>query len=119
MTLIPAIGIVLLLFPTLSFAMAAAAVLMLGLQQGSEVDLIAYIVSRSFGVEHYGTIYGALGVAGAMSTAASFVFFGKVHEFTGSYDIALSVGAFAFCIGAVAFAAVRRRPAATVDGLSR
>jgi hypothetical protein len=119
MTLIPAIGIVLLLFPTLSFAMAAAAVLMLGLQQGSEVDLIAYIVSRSFGVEHYGTIYGAVGVAGAVSTAASFVFFGKVHDFTGSYDIALSVGALAFCIGAVAFAAVGRRPVAAVDGRSR
>ena len=80
---------------------------------------IAYIVSRSFGVEHYGTIYGAVGVAGAVSTAASFVFFGKVHDFTGSYDIALRVGALAFCIGAVAFAAVGRRPVAAVDGRSR
>ena len=105
MTLIPAIGIVLLRAPTLSFAVAAAAVLMIGLQQGSEVDLIAYIVSRTFGVDHYGTIYGALGVAGAVSTAASFAFFGKVHDLTGSYDIALTVGALAFCVGAVAFTA--------------
>ena len=105
MTLIPAIGIMLLRAPTLSFAVAAAAVLMIGLQQGSEVDLIAYIVSRTFGVDHYGSIYGALGVAGAVSTAASFVFFGKVHDLTGSYDIALTVGALAFCVGAVAFTA--------------
>ena len=105
MTLIPAVGIMLLRAPTLSFAMAAAAVLMIGLQQGSEVDLLAYIVSRTFGVDHYGTIYGALGVAGAVSTAASFVFFGKVHDLTGSYDIALTVGAVAFCVGAVAFTA--------------
>jgi sugar phosphate permease len=112
MTLIPAIGIVLLRANTLSFATASAAVLMLGLQQGSEIDLIAYIVSRSFGVEHYGTIYGALGVAGAVSTAASFVFFGKVHDLTGSYDIALTVGALAFGVGAIAFTAVGGRPAA-------
>jgi MFS family permease len=108
MTLVPAIGIVLLRAPALPLPIAAAAVLMLGLQQGSEVDLVAYIVSRSFGVEHYGAIYGALGVAGAVSTAASFVFFGKVHDLTGSYDIALTTGALAFCVGAVAFTAVGR-----------
>ena len=104
MTLVPALGMALLRAPTLSFTIAAAAVLMIGLQQGSEVDLIAYIVSRTFGVEHYGTIYGALAVAGAVSTAASFVFFGKVHDLTGSYDIALTAGALAFCVGAIAFA---------------
>jgi MFS family permease len=112
-TLIPAMGIVLLHTPALSFTLAAAAVFMLGLQQGSEVDLIAYIASRSFGVEHYGAIYGALGVAGAVSTAASFVFFGKVHDLTGSYDLALTVGAVAFGVGAVAFAAIGRASAPT------
>ena len=78
---------------------------MIGLQQGSEVDLIGYIVSRTFGLDHYGTIYGALGVAGAVSTAASFAFFGKVHDLTGSYDFALIVGIAAFCLGAIGFAA--------------
>jgi sugar phosphate permease len=107
MTLIPAIGMTLLLHSA-SFWMAAAAIAMIGIQQGSEVDLIAYIVSRSFGIGHYGAIYGAVGVAGAVSTAASFVLFGKVHDLTGSYDVALTVGSVAFCVGAVAFTASGR-----------
>jgi len=110
MTLIPAMGLALLRMPSPSFWLAAMAVLMIGLQQGAEVDLIAYIVSRSFGVRHYGSIYGALGVAGSLSTAASFVFFGKVHDMTGSYDLALTVGIVAFAVGAIAF---------TLSGFSR
>ena len=103
MTLIPAIGLALLRVPSSSFWLAAMAVVMIGLQQGAEVDLIAYIVSRSFGVRHYGAIYGALGVAGGLSTATSFVYFGKVHDLTGSYDLALTVGIGAFALGAIAF----------------
>ena len=51
MTLIPAIGIVLLMIPSPSFGLAALAVGMIGMQQGSEVDLIAYFVSRNFGLD--------------------------------------------------------------------
>jgi cyanate permease len=108
MTLIPAIGLALLRVPSPSFWLAALAVIMIGLQQGAEVDLIAYIVSRSFGVRHYGAIYGALGVAGSLSTATSFVFFGKVHDMTGSYDLALTVGIVAFALGAIAFTIANR-----------
>ena len=97
MTFIPAIGIALLLMSSSSFALAAAAVAMIGLQQGSEIDLIAYFVSRGFGRTHYGAIYGAVAMAGALSTAFALVFFGRVHDITGSYDVALKVGAAAFC----------------------
>jgi MFS family permease len=106
MTFVPAVGIALLLIPSSSFALAAVAVAMIGMQQGSEIDLIAYFVSRGFGLKHYGTIYGAVAIAGALSTAASLVFFGRVHDLTGSYDIALTAGSIAFCVGAAAFAAI-------------
>lgn len=108
MTLIPAIGIVLLMIPSPAFGLAALAVGLIGMQQGSEVDLIAYFVSRNFGLEHYGSIYGMIAMAGALSTAAALVLFGKVHDLTGTYDIALMIGAVAFCTGAVAFAAIGR-----------
>ena len=42
MTLIPAVGVILLMIPSPSFGLAALAVGMIGTQQGSEVDLIAY-----------------------------------------------------------------------------
>jgi MFS family permease len=108
MTFIPAIGIALLLIPSPSFALAACAVALIGLQQGSEVDLLAYFVSRSFGLAHYGAIYGAIAMAGALSTAVALVLFGEVHDRTGSYDAALTLGGVSFCVGAVAFGAIRR-----------
>lgn len=108
MTLIPALGTLLLLLGEPSFAVVAISVAMLGVQQGSEVDLIAYLISRGFGLKHYGAIYGFISMAGAASTAFALVLFGKVHDLTGSYDIALAIGAAAFCTGAFAFAAISR-----------
>jgi MFS family permease len=108
MTLIPALGITLLMIPSPSFALAALAVGMIGMQQGSEIDLIAYFVSRGFGLKHYSSIYGAIAMAGALSTAVGLVLFGKMHDATGSYDVALTIGAVAFVVGAVAFAATGR-----------
>ncbi len=116
MTLIPAIGIMLLMIPSPSFALAATALLFMGLQQGSEVDLIAYFVSRGFGLKNYSSIYGVVAMAGALSTMVALVFFGKVHDWTKSYDIALIVGAVAFCIGAAAFAAIGRTSVGTQSG---
>ena len=108
MTLVPAIGIALLMIPSPSFGLAALAVGMIGMQQGSEVDLIAYFVSRTFGITHYGAIYGTIAMAGALSTAVALVLFGKIHDVTGTYDIALMIGAAAFCMGAASFASIGR-----------
>ena len=108
-TAVPAIGIVLLMAPEPSFALAALAVALIGAQQGAEVDLFAYFISRSFGLKHYGAIYGVIAMAGALSTAIALVAFGQVHDITGSYDIALSIGAVLFCLGALAFAMIGRQ----------
>ena len=100
---VPALGVILLLIPEPSFALAAFAVTLIGLQQGAEVDLLAFFVSRTFGITNYGSIYGAIATAGALSTATGLTLFGKVHDATGSYNIALITGAIAFIIGASAF----------------
>lgn len=109
-TAVPAIGIVLLTIPEPSFAMAALAVAMIGAQQGAEVDLFAYFISRSFGLKHYGAIYGVIAMAGALSTAVALVSFGKIHDATGSYDLGLQIGAVLFAVGALAFALIGRKP---------
>lgn len=108
MTIVPAIGMALLLIPEPSFAVAAVAVLMIGLQQGSEVDLIAYFVSRRFGVTNYGAIYGRIATFGAVGTAVGLALFGWVHTATGTYDVALVIGAVAFAVGAGAFVGLGR-----------
>ncbi len=107
MTGVPALGALLLLIPEPSFALAAVAVALIGLQQGSEIDLLAFFVSRTFGLKSYGAIYGAIATAGALSTATGLVLFGKMHDLTKSYDIALTVGAVAFLLGAAAFFAMK------------
>jgi nitrate/nitrite transporter NarK len=63
-------------------------------------------------VKHYGAIYGVISMAGALSTAVALVLFGEVHDATGSYDIAMVIGAALFVLGAGAFAAMGRRPPA-------
>lgn len=108
MTVVPAIGIVLLMLPAPSFALAALAVGLIGLQQGSEVDLFAYFISRNFGVKHYSSIYGLIAMAGALSTAIALVMFGKVHDATGSYQVALIIGGALFVLGSLAFLAIGR-----------
>ena len=109
-TLVPAIGIVLLMIPEPSFALAAFAVALIGAQQGAEVDLFAYFISREFGVKHYGAIYGVIAMAGALSTAIALVSFGQIHDATGSYDIGLQIGALLFCVGALAYVWIGRQP---------
>lgn len=109
-TSVPAIGIILLMLPEPSFALAALAVGMIGAQQGAEVDIFAYFISRGFGLKHYGAIYGVIAMAGALSTAIALVSFGQIHDATGSYDIGLTIGAVLFCIGALAFVVMGRRP---------
>jgi MFS family permease len=106
MTLVPAAGMTLLLLPEPSFALAAFAVLLIGLQQGSEVDLLAFFVSRRFGVLHYGAIYGRIATFGALGTAVGLVLFGEVFDATGAYTWALMIGAAAFAAGAAAFAGI-------------
>jgi MFS family permease len=111
-TVIPALGILMLMVPSPSFALAALAVALIGMQQGAETDLFAFFISRFFGVKHYGAIYGVISMAGALSTAVALVLFGEVHDATGSYDIAMVIGAALFVLGAGAFAAMGRRPRA-------
>ncbi len=104
---VPALGAALLLLPEANFAIAAFAILLIGMQQGAEIDLLAYFVSRTFGTKHYGSIYGAIAMAGATSSACGLVLFGIVHDATKSYDIALTTGTVAFLVGAASFYALK------------
>ena len=49
-------------------------------------------------------------MAGAIWTAIAMVSFGNIHDATGSYDLGLQVGAVLFCVGALAFALIGRKP---------
>ncbi|HEX2942590.1 MAG TPA: MFS transporter [Rhodopila sp.] len=68
------------------------AVILSGLSAGAEVDLLAYLVSRYFGIMHYARIYGWMLAAFSGGVGLGPVFAGWVHDRTGGYAGAL--GAF-------------------------
>ncbi|MDJ0700572.1 MAG: MFS transporter [Woeseiaceae bacterium] len=98
---LPAIATWMLAQPDLSFAAAAIAILILGAAAGVEYDLMAYLVSRYFGMLHYAAIYGALYGFFALGAGIGPAVFGRSFEAIGSYDSILKVSSILFVIGAV------------------
>ena len=98
---IPAAASLMLAQPELSFMMAAIAIFVLGLAAGVEYDLMAYLVSRYFGMRHYSAIYGSLYGFFAFGAGFGPYIFGRSFSETGSYDSILQISAIAFLVGAL------------------
>jgi MFS family permease len=82
-----ALGIGLLWLDTTPFAFAGAFLIGLGL--GAEVDLIAYLVSRYFGLRTFGRIYSSAFAAFALAGALGPLIMGASFDRSGSYRAAL------------------------------
>jgi len=83
--MLPIVAAVLLLYfggHPLSQAVAAAA---LGLTVGSEVDVIAFLAAKHFGLKNFGALYGALVMALSLGTAFGPLAAGFVFDHAGSY----------------------------------
>ena len=89
--LVAASGALLLYMFGLSFA--PLAVMLIGLAAGAEVDLIAYLCSRHFGVRSYGAIYGWQYSVFVLGYGFSPFLVGLMRDSLGNYDLALLVSA--------------------------
>lgn len=89
-TVFGAIGCLLLLQAVPGSA-APMALLMIGLLQGAEADVLSYLVTRHFPQSAYGTVYGLLVTVSLLGTAAGIYLFGALYDSTQSYDTALWV----------------------------
>lgn len=58
---------------------------LIGLSIGAEIDLLAYLSGRYFGLAHFGTVYGLMFAALLVGTSLGPVSFGAVFELSGSY----------------------------------
>lgn len=94
-----ALGVMLLFFFGLDFAVIAVA--LVGLAAGAEVDLIAYLCARQFGTRAYGTIYGWQYSVFVMGYGFSPFLMGLLRDAYGNYGVALMASA-----GVIAFAGV-------------
>lgn len=81
---------------------APLAAFLIGFALGAEIDLVAYLVSRYFGLRHYGFLYSViyagvwLGIAGGPAIA------GRLFDAYGNYQLALQLiaGLFLFACAA-------------------
>jgi MFS family permease len=99
MLMMPAASMYMFQFAEPSMVQAAIAVVLLGVAAGIEYDLIAYLVSRYFGIRNYAAIYGLLYAFFALGAGFGPAVFGWFFTNKGSYDEILhySMYAFIFC----------------------
>jgi predicted MFS family arabinose efflux permease len=114
---VPAIGLELLAgFPGVEGLMIAAA-LMFGFASGAEVDLLAYLTSRLFGLRAFGAIYGLLLIAFLLGGGIGPILMGHVHDTNGNYGPALAGGGVICFAGALLLGSLGRFPSFPADDL--
>lgn len=69
--------------------MAGIAIASFGLAHGAELDFLAFLIVRYFGLSHYGRIYGLLVVLISVATAAGAIMLARARDQTGSFDSGL------------------------------
>ena len=110
--LLPILGATLLLADGTRFTSQALAAVAYGLTLGAEVDVIAYLTARHFGLRHFGALYGLLLTALSVGTATGPLVAGAVFDHYGSYAIFLILSAALLAISSIALASLGRPQAA-------
>lgn len=115
LNLAPAIGCLLLLNAEVPPFLFYGAVLLVGLGQGAEIDIVAFMIARYFGLHSYATIYSlsTLGIALGVALGASLI--GMAYDHFGHYDVAIMVASLSFALAACFYLAMGRYPETTVD----
>ncbi|MBG6119981.1 MULTISPECIES: MFS transporter [unclassified Sphingobium] len=110
---LPAIGCLFLLQSDVPPILFYGAVLLIGVGQGAEIDIVAFMIARYFGLRDYGAIYGltTLGIALAVALGASLI--GHVYDLYHSYDPALIGCSLSFALAAFMYLAMGRYPKET------
>jgi MFS family permease len=117
--LIPIVACALLLTDGANPVSQAAAAAIFGLTLGSEVDVIAYLAAKHFGLKNFGALYGVLQMALAGGTAFGPLAAGAVFDRYQSYSLFLVLTAALMAASAIAlFTLGPVRPAAATLGSS-
>lgn len=94
----------LLLLQAVPGSTAPLALLMIGLLQGAEADVLSYLVTRHFPQSAYGTVYGLLVTVSLLGTAAGIYLFGALYDYAQSYDAALWVAVSVLAVATLIYA---------------
>jgi MFS family permease len=112
-----AAGSLIFLYPEPSFLLCALATCLIGFAFGAEGDLQAFFIARFFGLRALAGIFGTLGTVCVIALGGGSLIFGRIYDITGSYDMAVILGACLFLPSGILFASlsepqVRAAPAA-------
>ena len=106
---IPAAGAT-MLHGSQSFETAALAAFLIGFAAGAELDLMAFLAARYFGLAHYAKIYSILYATLAVCSGTAPMIFASVYDATGSYDLGYEVAAGLFMVSVVLILLLGRYP---------
>lgn len=95
---------------------APVAAFLIGFALGAEVDLMAYLTSRYFGLRHYGFLYGTVYSCFWIGIASGPALAGHLYDLTGAYAIALWAIVGLFALGSAAALTMPRFAPAPVEG---
>jgi cyanate permease len=84
--------------------------LLVGVAAGSEVDLVAYLAAKYYGLAAYGKIYGVLFGVFALGAGSAPALAGFMFDASGNYQRALTVLALAFAGSAALLGSLGRGP---------
>ncbi|MHA3791122.1 MFS transporter [Sphingomonas sp. YL-JM2C] len=96
--LLSAAGAVMLAGGDMPMPLLVAAVLLVGMGQGAEADMIGYFALRLFGLEAYSTIVGVWTMAASLTIALGGFWFARIYDHAGSYAGACLLGATCFLL---------------------
>jgi predicted MFS family arabinose efflux permease len=112
LNLAPAIGCLFLLSGAVSPWLFYASVVMVGVGQGAEIDIVAFMAARYFGIRSYASIYGLSVLAIALAVAGAASAIGLLYDRFGNYNVALVAASISFSLAAVCYLCMGRYPAA-------
>jgi MFS family permease len=105
-----AIGMALLAGPPPGTALTILFVALAGLAAGAEVDLMAYLVSRYFGLRDFGKIYAGIYIGFALGPGVLVPAFAWLRDATGDYSVGLLGVAVAMVLSALVLLTMGRYP---------
>ncbi|MEE2732085.1 MAG: MFS transporter [Pseudomonadota bacterium] len=108
--LIPILACALLIYDGTNPVSQAIAAAIFGLTLGSEVDVIAYLAAKYFGLKHFGALYGAMVMALSLGTAFGPLGAGAVFDAYQSYEPFLILTAVLMGLSALALLSLHSVP---------
>jgi len=107
---LPIVAAALLLYDGANPTSQSIAAAIFGLTVGAEIDVIAYLATRQFGLKNFGGLFGGIVTSLALGVAFGPLAAGATFDSTGSYDQFLILTMVLMAASSIALASLRRAP---------